>query len=305
MLKIVRVTKIQNSTNILPSINSKPTVCLIALVKSLLSNEHMQPSNNQLLQKRNEITVCREGNVVIKKSKSKTVQLKREFDIWTRLLRTRPDVVLHRPAGTCYHAFTCGEFVEETITMPFIPKNLDNYFDTTNINPMAIYQTFRLLISAVKAFHEEGIAHNDIKPQNILVSKDLNKVPSELKLIDFGAATKLGFAPVETTLAYSSSNAGQPIGDIESACFTCIDLCLRTTPDLRWPVKGSYLTIKKIRNSIKERPPLSGYQFLWNVWSLCEKLGKRNDDLTAIYQIIESNIFAKKSNDVVAAEYQE
>lgn len=44
---------------------------------------------------------------------------------------------------------------------------------------------FRVLIDAINLLHNNKIAHRDIKPQNILINKDL-----ELKLIDFNISKK-------------------------------------------------------------------------------------------------------------------
>ena len=44
------------------------------------------------------------------------------------------------------------------------------------------------IMEALKYIHSEGVAHRDVKPENILL-KDANDLTS-LKLIDFGISTK-------------------------------------------------------------------------------------------------------------------
>ena len=56
----------------------------------------------------------------------------------------------------------------------------------------------RQLMSAVRHIHERGIAHRDIKLQNILIDKGANR-DSQIKLIDFGYGSRfIGCCPMKT-----------------------------------------------------------------------------------------------------------
>ncbi len=55
-------------------------------------------------------------------------------------------------------------------------------------------QIFRQILSAVCYLHRRGIAHLDIKPENILMTK-MGKRKKRLKLIDFGLAVDMGTRP--------------------------------------------------------------------------------------------------------------
>lgn len=55
-------------------------------------------------------------------------------------------------------------------------------------NPEFLYKVFAQLIDAVEYIHHLGIIHFDIKPDNIMISRDGN-----IKLIDFGGASMKNF----------------------------------------------------------------------------------------------------------------
>ncbi|ODQ64160.1 Pkinase-domain-containing protein [Nadsonia fulvescens var. elongata DSM 6958] len=69
---------------------------------------------------------------------------------------------------------------------------------------------FRQVVSAIKHLHDLGIAHRDIKDENIILDKQ-----GHLKLIDFGSATYVRSGPFDVfvgTLDYASPEvlSGQP-----------------------------------------------------------------------------------------------
>ncbi|CAD8120458.1 unnamed protein product [Paramecium sonneborni] len=57
----------------------------------------------------------------------------------------------------------------------------------TQLNQTEIQSIMRQILLAVIYIHEQGLLHRDIKPDNIMIDKNLN-----IKLIDFGLATKQG-----------------------------------------------------------------------------------------------------------------
>jgi serine/threonine protein kinase len=63
-----------------------------------------------------------------------------------------------------------------------------NYWKSYNMNPQKVIYIMRGIASAIYTMHEHGFLHLDIKPANILVSRDGNDV----RLIDFGISTHIG-----------------------------------------------------------------------------------------------------------------
>uniref|UniRef100_A0A2P2KBQ9 Protein kinase domain-containing protein n=1 Tax=Rhizophora mucronata TaxID=61149 RepID=A0A2P2KBQ9_RHIMU len=58
--------------------------------------------------------------------------------------------------------------------------------DSVKRNALIIKQIMRQIVTSLKKIHDTGIVHRDVKPANLVVTKN-----GEIKLIDFGAATDL------------------------------------------------------------------------------------------------------------------
>jgi len=71
------------------------------------------------------------------------------------------------------------------------------------------------LLLAVAYCHDNGVIHHDIKPDNLLITADM-----QLKLADFGLAERCGSKPLFSTSIEGSSDylAPEIISDIERAC---------------------------------------------------------------------------------------
>lgn len=75
--------------------------------------------------------------------------------------------------------------------MEFIPKDLSTLYQSPTVKPTPSISLVRLyayqLLRSLGYIHSLGIAHRDIKPQNLLVSP----VTHVLKICDFGSAKRL------------------------------------------------------------------------------------------------------------------
>jgi len=91
-----------------------------------------------------------------------------------------------------WHYDTCKIFMEY-----ISGKNLTEYLEGANLSTKEILMFSIYLARAVKTMHDVRIAHNDIKPDNIM----LNKV--DMKLVDYGLA-----CDVDRKLAYACGRGG-------------------------------------------------------------------------------------------------
>lgn len=116
---------------------------------------------------------------IIKTPKEKTGQtlamLRREYEL--SIGRQHPNVV---------NIFTFEEstVVGPGIVMEYVDGRTLADFLTESTTPAMRRRVFEQLLQAVAYIHRSGIVHNDIKPENILVTRADNDV----RLIDFGLA---------------------------------------------------------------------------------------------------------------------
>ena len=82
----------------------------------------------------------------------------------------------------CKHPHIC-EFVEE-INGAIVTELLEgDLFDRVPLAESDVRHLLRQLISAVRALHQHGVAHLDLKPENVCFDHE-----DKVKLIDFGSA---------------------------------------------------------------------------------------------------------------------
>ena len=108
---------------------------------------------------------------------------------------------------------------------------------------------FEKILSGLKAIHTIGIAHRDVKPDNILITKE-----GKVKLIDFGTVTDIdtksreitqiqsaGYTPVEINYAKAKVT---PAYDIYSAGMTLYSMLSGRTENIQTPAERQLNDIK-------------------------------------------------------------
>jgi serine/threonine protein kinase len=97
----------------------------------------------------------------------------------------------HPNIVTVYEAISADDHV--AIAMEFVDGQSLRQMLNETAGPVALEKVIRYgrqMAEALKAAHEAGITHRDVKPENILVRKD-----QYVKLVDFGLATHLVTSP--------------------------------------------------------------------------------------------------------------
>uniref|UniRef100_A0A671EE99 non-specific serine/threonine protein kinase n=1 Tax=Rhinolophus ferrumequinum TaxID=59479 RepID=A0A671EE99_RHIFE len=92
-----------------------------------------------------------------------------------------------------FHVISSAESL--FLVMEFVPGGdmLDYLRDHGRMSEDTARGVFRQLVSAVHYCHEKGVAHRDLKPQNVLLDAQMNA-----KLIDFGLGAASGIRQLNT-----------------------------------------------------------------------------------------------------------
>ena len=102
----------------------------------------------------------------------------------TRMLHNEAEILkkLHHECFPKFIDFKIDEFANKSylIIEFFEGDTLDSYLDNNTLSELEALENLKLLAEAIKYLHSNKIAHRDLKPQNIIVTKDRN-----IKVIDF------------------------------------------------------------------------------------------------------------------------
>lgn len=104
-----------------------------------------------------------------------TESLKKEFYIGYNL---------NHPSIVKYVKMEDGVVLEEYVDGVSLRDMIDSG-DIRLRSPRFLEQVCRDLLKAVSYLHSKGVIHNDIKPENVMISR----IDNQLKLVDLGAAT--------------------------------------------------------------------------------------------------------------------
>lgn len=216
------------------------------------------------------------------------------------------------------HTFLYGEFIsgKEGILMEYIEGRTLTEFIAENPPKGVRRRIFSELLNAVEYFHKKGIIHNDLKPDNIIISRNSNT----LKLIDFGLSDDdihfifktpgftNAFAAPELKETRSSDVRSDifSVGKIMSVLFTgryrrFVKRCVKVNPEKR------YRNIDSLKRSFKHRHyPLMIFSVMvlavCAIWSLTLLVKKNGENEGRILEM-ESELSAQKTlNDNRSAE---
>lgn len=127
-------------------------------------------------------------------SGSSLAMLQREYEL---------SIGLQHPNVVNVFTYEPSTVVGAGIVMEYVDGRTLEQFLVENPTPSMRYRAFEQLLQAVAYIHRRGLVHNDIKPENILITRTDNDV----KLIDFGLSDSDAYYLARTigcTKAYAS-----------------------------------------------------------------------------------------------------
>jgi serine/threonine protein kinase len=103
--------------------------------------------------------------------------------------------------GIAYGACEAGPYLVTAYQPDAIPANL---LPAGRIGKHSLWRIAAGLSRAIRAVHDAGLIHCDVKPANVLVS------PTEVRLIDFGIARDVRAQPLDAPRVYCSQGWAAP-----------------------------------------------------------------------------------------------
>ena len=144
--------------------------------------------------------------------------------------------------------------------------SLTKYALSETLPSYKLYKLISQSLSAIRKLHKSGFIHNDIKPSNFCINKDIkNSKKHNIKLIDFGLASKYlnsvknhnsrSFIKFTGNLAFCSENVACGISssrrdDLESLFYVAIFLEKKNLPWLK--AGNDHLRVVELRMKNKE-----------------------------------------------------
>ena len=253
-------------------------------------------------------------------SGSSHAMLQREYEL---------SIGLQHPNVVNVFTYEPNTVVGAGVVMEYVDGRTLSQYLAENPTPAMRRRVFEQLLQAVSYIHRNGLVHNDIKPENILITRSDNDV----KLIDFGLADNDAYYLARTlgcTKAYASpellarSNDIDARSDIYSLGIIMSEIfgnrfsgissrCLRKEKNKRYANAEELLTAFKHRNrplkvimallmAILVLLPLLGYVAI--TLEECEYLSARDAMVAKIENDVES-FYRTTADSISNAVYRE
>jgi serine/threonine protein kinase len=175
------------------------------------------------------------------------------------------------------------------------------------------------LVAAVQAAHAAGVIHRDIKPDNLLLSKDPRNDPAKrvprLKIVDFGIA-KLAGSSGRTmtgmmlgTPAYMAPEqiAGRPAPSAATDVFAIGEVIFELLANKRaYPASTIHETVRaKLRGELPklELPPVPGATTLLALITRC--LAFKQQDRPTLQEVRDTLLSLAPAQDQASARYKQ
>ena len=237
--------------------------------------------------------------------------------VFQQMLRKEFEILIHLQHPNIVRAYSI-EPVDNyglCIVMEWLEgETLQDFLNKEN-DPSKCLQMVDQLIDAIDYMHKNGVVHRDIKPNNIMVSRNANRV----KLIDFGLADSNVYAFLKHsggTKGYMSPEQEEGgDSDIRNDIYSFgvilkkMNLGKRFAPVVNGclePIDRRYSTIKEVEDAIRARTPKSS-KLVSIKWLWITSIAMLVIAAVAVYTIYRLNLHGNKnlSSSSDEEEYEE
>ncbi|EGG13715.1 hypothetical protein DFA_11476 [Cavenderia fasciculata] len=206
-------------------------VCLGAGAQGIVLQGRNKKNHEEIVAvKRIKHRVVFEGHKTCLDNINKFKIPKEEFNLIQKL--NHPNIIRYLDYGSSNSA----NINKEYIVMEYMEnKSLSSYMDNNELmfrDESKLERAIEQILFGVKYLHDHNIVHRDIKPGNILVSKDLTLKISGSKLVDIDRSVS---THVGTTLFYSPDRhlKSTKETDLWSVGITILCMCVHATYRLK------------------------------------------------------------------------